>query len=133
MQKSSVIWIVCALSLGLIGGWFGSDYLHRRAENIRALLELGQVNEAIKSGDTQLAILSAVRAATLNPENHLAFLSLAELYERIGHKTLAVSNYEEALRLLKANGGGSGEQTYIQRKLEQIKASSGRAPQASNK
>lgn len=75
----------------------------------------------MRSGDVQRAIFHAAQAATLNPKAYLAFLTLAEFYERAGHQGLAIENYEEALRLLRAEGGGTTEESFLVKKMQQLK------------
>jgi Tfp pilus assembly protein PilF len=131
MNARRGIFLVVVLIIGVGGGWFGSDYLRLRAASSRALIEMGQIDQAAKAGDLQRAIMYATRATTLDPQNHLAFLGLAELYERAGHKELAIAHYQEALRLLERDPAGAGERSHIERKLKQLTAAQQAPPRAS--
>jgi Tfp pilus assembly protein PilF len=75
----------------------------------------------MRSRDVQKAIFYATQATLANPTNYLAQLSLAEMYEQAGHKQMALDSYEEALRLLHAEGGGQHEESTLQKKIEQLR------------
>jgi tetratricopeptide (TPR) repeat protein len=73
----------------------------------------------------------ATRATTLDPKNHLATLGLAELYERVGQRELAIAYYQESLRLLQDESVGAGERSHIERKLKQLMTARETSSQAS--
>jgi Tfp pilus assembly protein PilF len=112
---------IVALCIGLGGGWLAKSYLDLRAENTQSLLELSRAHEAMRAGDAQRAILHATQAAVLDPKAYLTFLSLAEFYERIGRTDLALENYDQALRLSRAEGGGINEESRLLEKIQRLR------------
>lgn len=95
-------------------------FVDQRAARSQALVELAQTDAAARAGELNVAVLHATRAAVLAPSDHLALLSLAELYERLGDKPLAVAHYRQVLGILEADPAAAGERSHIAQRLKSI-------------
>ena len=114
MAKKYLLWTMFFL-LGLLSGWMLRNYWENQASRAESLMLLGEANEALRKGEIDVATDFALRAATRNQESFLAVLMVAELYDKRGANQMAIRYYQNALAILRVEGGVDNR---IQQRLE---------------
>lgn len=114
------------LSIGAAVGYLTSNYVHVRDNITRGLLFQVIAQEANDSGNSELAVAYYNRTIGFINTWYGPHLSLGFLYESLGKPELALSEFQEALKLACSGGAPWGQAAtdvdipIIERKISEL-------------